>query len=184
MSTYNNFFIGIPIPENYTEEYKKVLAAMGKIDSKIKLNTTNYPHITILFMGRQDSSQVEAVKSVVDKNIGLLTEGRVKVGGFGYFKNKNYDVIYLNVEKNKKLEEFFSALRNSLNSLFASEKKNFAPHLTLARIKSKKIQEVSLRKLDDMLSTISWEFPVTKIKFYGRQRGNGNKQLVVNTFIV
>ena len=154
MSTYNNLFIGIPIPENYIGEYNKILALLQNVDGNLKLNTTNFLHITILFMGRQDDYNVDEVEKVVKKHKKLLETSDVKIEGFGYFKNKNFDVAHLRVNENEKLKEFFNSIKKDLNHMFLSKKSNFDPHLTLARVKSKSMNKKNLRELESLLKTI------------------------------
>jgi len=181
MSTYNNFFIGIPIPEKYIDEYENVLRSIKNTDKSLKINVTNMLHITVLFMGKQGEASVGRVEKVVEESKNLLNNIIIEVKGSGYFKNKNYDVIYLQVKESEKLKEFYRKIKEELKETFLSEKKHFSPHLTLARVKNRELQTDELKYIENILRGVHWEFPITEINIYGRESENRNKQVVIRT---
>jgi len=181
MSAYNNFFIGIPIPEKYIHEYEKILLPYKNARKSLKLNLTKNLHITALFMGKQSERSVGKVERVVEDNKRLLSEVVVKIKGYGRFKNKNYDTIYINVTQNRELSKFYRKIKKELKETFESKKNNFNPHLTIARIKNKELQIEKQGELETALKSVDWQFPVTEIKLYGRESENRNRQVVIKT---
>jgi len=184
MNVYNNFFVGVPIPENYIRNYEDLYTIVRKINPNLKLNITNNLHITILFIGKQNGKNIEKVAASVKRNIKILKDCYVHISGYGYFHNKNYDVLHLEIVENKKLLKFYKIIRTELYEIFVSEKKIFSPHLTLARVKNSvkgKELEKHLKYYENALKNVNWKFPIREINLYGRNGDNKNKQEIIET---
>jgi len=180
VKVYNNLFVGIPLPEKYLEEYGSILESINKVDKSIRTSKTRYPHITILFMGKQNGNVAQEVVNFARENKAALQDCLIRISKINCFFNQRYDVLYLKIDGTAKLKEFFDVLVEKFRSNFISEKRNFDPHLTLGRIKTRgrRSQEI-LDKVRNTIPPIKWEFKIQYLNIYGRDPEEKNKQIVL-----
>lgn len=180
---YNNFFIGIPIPKNILRERDIFMADLKQKFPYFKLNEIEFPHVTVLFMGKQEKTDVLEIIDVVEKEAGLLKGVVLEIGGFGYFENNFSDVVFLDVRKSESLENLHQILCENLQKYFFSAKENFKPHLTVARIakKDKIIFSQNLENIKKKFENIKWTFPATTINIYGRDPELKNKLIEIKS---
>jgi 2'-5' RNA ligase len=184
---YNNFFVGVPVPKNIVKEYEKVTNALKAALPEIRINNINNLHITVLFIGQQEKKDAEDICVLVEKSTPLLRGQNIKIGGMGYYTNRYLDVMYLGIEENENLRQFYEVIRDDLSQYTKSPKRNFDPHLTLARVKMGKLERSPLhftQESKDMLEKVHWEFPIKKINVYGRDAEFKNKPIVIRSFDV
>ena len=136
---FHRIFIALPINDDeIIQSLTGVADNFAKYKSILKIvPPTNY-HITVKFFGQVESSIVESLtKSFM--SINQLNAVNYHIDKIGTFSNKNNpSVIWAGL---KCSEEPFAKIINSINELsllfgFHPEKRNFVPHLTLARIKN------------------------------------------------
>jgi len=180
---YNNFFIGIPIPKDILRERDIFMADLRQEFPYLRLNKIEFPHVTVLFMGKQEKTNVLEIIDVVEKESNLLRGAVFELGGFGYFENNFSDVIFLDVKKLESLEKLHQILCESLQKYFISEKKNFKPHFTVAKIeKNDKIRlSRDLENIKMKFENIKWTFPVTSVNIYGRDPELKNKLVEIKS---
>lgn len=182
MKTYNNFFIGIPLPQKFYKEYKALLDEVSKIDKNVRVTKVKRPHITILFMGKQSIGFIHEVEDFVKKEAGTLKNCRVEISGIRYFENKNYDVISLDATICKSIKNLHTKLVEIFKNHSKITKKNFDPHLTLARVKNKNIKTREIfRSINKLYRNLSWEFEIENIVLYGRDPQEKNKQRILGS---
>lgn len=183
---YNNFFIGIPLKKEYLKEYKKFLRDLKKEFPYLKISKTRFPHVTVLFMGRQLKSNVDSIARIVDEEKQILEGDETKIRNFGRFKNDNADILYLGVEKTYQLSEFYYKLTKRLQNFSESEWKNFVPHLTMARVRPENKQkfEYDREKVEKFFSKIKFEFQLEEASIFGRDPNKNNKLVKISDFYV
>ncbi len=180
---YNNFFIGIHLPESILRERDGFMTDLTQEFPYLKLNKIEFPHVTVLFMGKQLKTDALEIVDIVGKESGLLKGGVLEVGSYGFFENNLSDVIFLDVKKSERLEKLHQVLCERLQKYFISEKKNFKPHLTVARIEKNDRMKFSqdLEKIKIKFEDIKWNFPITTVNIYGRDPDQKNKLVEIKS---
>lgn len=122
-----------------------------KAGADIKLVEPQNIHITLRFLGEIPEALVEKVKNEIS-NVNFKTF-YVEFKGLGAFPSyKRINVIWVGIEKGKKeLKDIFNQLENKLEKIgFSPEPKGFSPHVTIARVKSRKNIESIIKILNEM----------------------------------
>ncbi len=124
-------FICIDLPEDVKAEItksSKVLNLEG-----IRLVGEDQLHITLFFFAEIDD---EAVKNVINVLDGLHHEKfKIEIGDFGIFDPKRPNVIFRNIDDSGKIRGIFDWIKPKISDFVEIEGREFAPHLTVARIK-------------------------------------------------
>jgi 2'-5' RNA ligase len=104
----------------------------------LKIVRPDLMHVTLKFLGDTDENLIEDISS----RIGLATDGiapfEIRLEGMGAFPSmSNIRVVWVGIKDWAMLGEIASRLDQSMEGLgFMREKKDFVPHLTIARTKS------------------------------------------------
>ena len=123
-------FIAVDIPS----EIKAGIADASKELSSegIKAVGNEQLHITLFFLGYLDEKQLEETKKALDR----IQERQfgIDLKGIGTFGNR---VVFVNITKGaEELNAVYSGLFEAIAALGARmERREFAPHLTIARLK-------------------------------------------------
>ncbi len=167
-------FIGIRIiPFEGIKEVLKELRKKGGIKTVEEENL----HINIKFLGEISEKQAEEVKEVLKKL--KAKPFNALINGIGFFPSENFiRVIFIKVisEELMKINEFIE--EKLYEKGFMKEKREYAPHITLARVKrplSKKEagylkekeikKEIRIREIELIKSTLTKQKPVYETIF-------------------
>lgn len=121
---------------NFNEEIKD---AVYEVLEKLKADTVKGSftyrenlHLTLVFIGEVPISQIDAIKTAMDR---VKSEPfSIKLKDIGHFKRDDENIYWIGVEKNSKLIRIYKQLCDELTRLgFAIEKREYKPHLTLGR---------------------------------------------------
>jgi len=157
-------FIGIDLPEDVKQNIVNLQRKLPRLNAKL-VEPENL-HICLKFLGEVEENKIEKIKKVIDEATEIYEKFDVEFDGIGFFPNKNYiRVIFLEISKGK---EILCSLADIIdeklsNEGFEREKKDFVPHITLARVKSR-VSKEDVEKLENLkLHSI---FKVDKIKLF------------------
>jgi 2'-5' RNA ligase len=179
MKIYNNFFVGLPLPDEFHKNYTRLLAELKKVDPKLKISKTPHPHITIIFMGKQQEGDILEVGGFIKEQSKYLKGCKIELDGISFFSNNKQDVIFLKTSVCSKAVKLHETLAQKFSYLFKNKKENFYPHLTLARTKT--VDKNLLKRIEQIKSNNTWEFTVKKINLYVRDPQKGNHQFVIHS---
>lgn len=130
-------FVGIPLPDSYQEIMGEVIREWkGSLRSKISWTKVGNWHITLFFLGSLSEGQIGEIRSALAEV--KMERFSLQAGGGGFFPNpKKPRVIWVGLlEGANKSARLADKVLGSLQPLgFEKEKKPFAAHLTLGRIK-------------------------------------------------
>jgi len=130
-------FIAIKIiPEdNMREIYSNFRQDLSR--EKIKWVDPDSMHITLCFLGDTKPDDIPSIKDEIDKAVSLFPPLKLSFHGCGIFKNiRDPRVIWFGLEKNELLKDLKKSLDETIEPFgFIPEKREFRPHLTMARIK-------------------------------------------------
>ena len=128
-------FLALNIDENIKSKYHSLL--IKKIDdniAEVKFVNKNKMHITLVFFENIKESDIEKIKSSLEKTSDIIKPFNILFEELSYFTNKFNDINVLFVKANcKELDEYVKHLRDNINIKY--DKKDFKSHLTLARVK-------------------------------------------------
>ena len=128
-------FLALNIDENIKSKYHSLL--IKKIDdniAEVKFVNKNKMHITLVFFENIKESDIEKIKSSLEKTSDIIKPFNILFEKLSYFTNKFNDINVLFVKANcKELDEYVKHLRDNINIKY--DKKDFKSHLTLARVK-------------------------------------------------
>ncbi|MDO8486983.1 MAG: 2'-5' RNA ligase family protein [Candidatus Curtissbacteria bacterium] len=168
---YTSCFIGIPLPEEYQQDFESLLVDVSQIEPLLETTYPKTPHITGYYLDKQSQFKILNIAENVKSKIGLLKGVKLTVGGFGYFGGDDPKVIFLNVRYTEALKEFNDAMTGSLSEYCAPDNNLPShPHMTVGRMRIPKVQQSfkkSVSILKNRLNKLSWTFPVTEVVLYG-----------------
>lgn len=146
-------FLALNIDENIKNKYHNLL--LKKIDdniAEVKFVNKNKMHITLVFFENIKESDIEKIKSSLEKTSNIIKPFNILFEKLSYFTNKFNDINVLFVKANcKELDEYVNHLRDNINIKY--DKKDFKSHLTLARVK--KVHDND--KLKEIVNNIHFE---------------------------
>ena len=132
----NDENIRLFIAINFDEAIKDVVYDISKrLKAYCKKGSFTYRenlHLTIVFIGEVAVHRVDAIKAVMDR---VTSEPfTLKLKGIGCFKRRGGDIYWIGIEENPDLIRIYTQLYEGLTKIgFAIEKREYKPHLTLAR---------------------------------------------------
>ena len=131
----NNFkkrcFISIPIPE----DIKDKIEGLYQDINNIRFITRNNLHITVLFLGQIDLTEIERIKKIMQDI--KISAFNIKLKGVNVFLKSG--ILYINIENNNIIKNLNYELVRRINDVIGidfSEKRGFNTHLTFARYKN------------------------------------------------
>ena len=132
-------FIAIDIGDNVRSNIASELKDISALSPKIKTVKPESIHLTIKFLGSTDSGTVPSIIDCLNNALSDSEPFNLEAKGIGAFPNsKKPRVIWagLTDENKDNLQRLFEAIEEKMVGLnFDEEKRQFNPHLTIARIK-------------------------------------------------
>jgi len=134
-------FLAIDIPFRVRETITAIQNRLKTLGFKISLVRPGNIHLTLKFLGDIPLGEVANIKKSVSEAVDSISVFEVALDGVGVFPNlKKPRVLWVGLKDPHKhlnvLQENIDAKMMKLG--FPRERKHFAPHLTLARIKHAK----------------------------------------------
>ena len=134
-------FTAIDIPSS-----QKIMELSNQIKNSganIKLVELENIHITLKFLGDTEEQYIDQIEEVIKKSIEGFDSFEIKLVGSGVFPNKNYiKVMWIGIKDNGELNKISSNINENLVGLgFEKERRQFSPHLTIARVRSARNKE-------------------------------------------
>ena len=135
-------FIAIDIPELIKDNIYNFAGALLAEDRHIKVVHTQNIHITLKFLGNINISEIEKIKKAIKETADTFENFKYEINGrINAFPNPcNARVVFLEIGSGgKEISEIYNRLEDNLNRIkIRKEKRDFSPHITIARIKNKK----------------------------------------------
>ncbi|MDO8573300.1 MAG: RNA 2',3'-cyclic phosphodiesterase [Candidatus Daviesbacteria bacterium] len=171
MKDYSSYFVGIPLPQKYQQDFEDLQADVSQISPLFKTTYPKTPHITVCYLSKQSQSALPEIVEDIKKHLEILKGAKLKVGGLGYFGKDKPRVLFLDVQYPKQLKEFNKILSKSLSHYYASDNDlPFHPHVSLAWVgdpEAQKAFKASQLELNSRLEKVNWTFDITEVVLYG-----------------
>ncbi len=174
-------FFGIPLDEEIKDKIFNFLKKQNLFKKNYKWVAKENYHITLKFLGEVGEEYLDSLFKAGEKVGTMFTEFSVKTGEFnGFPAKKKARVFFLDLKEKDKFKEVFNELEKELIKLnFERERREYHPHITLARIKGFEtlpdlkplVLELKIRGFTLYESILRKEGPLYKIlKFFPFRR--------------
>lgn len=160
-------FIGVDIKPS-----DDLLGAFYKLknvlkDDSIKWVDTSTLHLTLLFLGETENSQVNQISAELQKPLQFVPQFSIRIKGLGTFGRPDPKVIWAGFEPNDSL----LALKHKVDEIllpfgFEDENRVYSPHLTLGRVKFLKSKQQLQNALQVYKDKAFQDVLVDKVIFY------------------
>lgn len=179
----HRLFVGIEIPQEIKEELKKIQKKLAQTKLPVRLIDLKNLHLTLNFLGYLTDEQQEKIEKVLDKVSAGFGASAQQLGKLCFFpREKQIRVVAVEINgKNKNLENF----QKSLSSEFAKlgfiklERRDYKPHLTIARAKNLRMKENEIDKLKQIeIKDEPWEFNEVKLFESKLQRSGAEYEIL------
>ena len=129
-------FTAIDLPSEILLRLERLISAL-RPEAFIKWSPLDNLHVTTKFIGEWPEPRVSELHQALAK-MRKRQPFEVQLKGLGWFPNERSPrVLWLGVDGGKELAELAAQTEDALATLgITKEQRDFAPHLTLARIKS------------------------------------------------
>lgn len=140
-------FVALEIPPEVRQNLATLLASFRSITREPRWVRAENLHVTLKFLGEVAEAKVDAVRSA----LGVIRSNNVvalEFRGLGFFPNEKYPrVFWAGMEASTNLKTLAGDIDGAMEKLgITREKREFSPHLTLARFERPRLPE-ALRKL-------------------------------------
>lgn len=171
MKKFTSCFLGIPLPQEFQQEFEQLLADVYFNYPHIEVVRSQTPHMTVYYLNEQSQFSLNEIKKLVQPKMSIVKNIKIRIRGFGCFTEENPKVLFLDVAYPVALTDFNKEMSKLLRRYSASNNKlTFYPHMTVGRIKNKQAKESfkkNERDLKSRLNIVNWDFQVKEIILYG-----------------
>ena len=108
---------------------------MANYEGSVKVVPPENYHVTLKFLGSVADEKVPAIREALERAVGSLSAGEVRLEGWGVFPEKGRpQVFWAGVEPAEALRPMAERIELAMQTLgFAKEARSFQSHVTLAR---------------------------------------------------
>jgi 2'-5' RNA ligase len=133
-------FIAIAIPDSVLRSCEEIITQLKELNLHGRFAQARSIHLTLQFLGNIEEDQIPGIAQVLEKAGSGMAPLDLEVGRLGVFPHlANPRVVWIGVEAVDGLVTLQSNVQKGLEPLgFPPENRDFHPHLTLLRLKSRK----------------------------------------------
>ena len=144
-------FIAIAVSEPVLNSCEEIMARLRNLNVHGRFSKTESIHLTLQFLGNIEEDQIVRIAQVLEQAGSGVDPFDLEVGRLGVFPHLTHPrVVWIGVEPVDGLMKLQSKIQQGLEPLgFPKENRDFHPHLTLLRLKSRK----NLRPLAQYIET-------------------------------
>jgi RNA 2',3'-cyclic 3'-phosphodiesterase len=160
-------FIAVTLAQSVIEEIAKVRAALQTAKGDIRWTRLEGLHLTLKFLGNIPRTQVEPILATLTEALRKHSSVQISVQGLGAFPTlKRPRVLWVGLT-GVGLAELSETIETSLMRLdFPPEDREFAPHLTLGRVRSPRGWEQVLAVVKQRQQDSFGESHITQVTLY------------------
>jgi len=159
-------FVAIELPTVYKAKLKQLQNKLRTVVDPSFFSFSDSFHLTLAFLGEQPAEKVEQIKEALGQF--LFSSFDVTLTDVGFFPSEEFvKVIWIGVKPKEPLGVLEEQIRTALEPLEYKSDKEFHPHITLARVKSK--LDKSAVKIIQELEMPKCSFEVTNFYLFGSE---------------
>ena len=157
-------FVSVSVPKEIVNIQSMLKSTVEPKGVKVRWVTNGKMHLTLKFLGNTTEGSIDNLNDALFNAVKSTKVINLSISGTGAFPVKGRpNVLWLGIKGDiDELKQLTVNINNSLEPLgFITEKRDFLPHVTIARIKSnqKKIPNIS-----NYLNTTFTELPMKIVK--------------------
>jgi 2'-5' RNA ligase len=147
----DRIFFAVPLSDEFTQVMKDAQQSMQDMPGKIKWVKPEKIHLTLKFVGDTEPEKVEDLYSAVD-DLQLPGAFEITLTETGIFPNPGRPrVLWAGIEQNETLTQIVNSIDEKLADYGVDrETRDYHPHLTLGRVKSKGLPGKTVDKFLDL----------------------------------
>lgn len=132
-------FIAIELTAEIKEKLREAQSLFYNISGKFNWIRPEQMHITLRFLGSVPEGNIEKIAEAMEKATKGISPFIITCMGLGCFPNPDYPrILWVGLEYPATLRQLQKRLEKELVDIgFEEEQRDFVPHLTIARIKSR-----------------------------------------------
>lgn len=134
-------FVAVDLDPKIKNTLSDLISLLNSKDPDVKWVKRQGMHLTLKFLGEVPETMIPDIVRSIEKACDSRESFRISFKGTGFFppKSKHPRILWAGVEESSELIVLHKRIENELKKLgFQREKRQFHPHLTLGRVKSKK----------------------------------------------
>jgi 2'-5' RNA ligase len=129
----------IEIPQSIKNRIGELQDELRKIGGSVSWTRPSNIHLTLKFLGGVPASRIERVSKAVERAAGGISPFEIEVAGTGCFpSSRNPRVLWIGLTNvPDPMNQLYSNIESELERHgFPREKREFSPHLTIARVRT------------------------------------------------
>ncbi|MCI0482364.1 MAG: RNA 2',3'-cyclic phosphodiesterase [Candidatus Dadabacteria bacterium] len=132
-------FIAALLPDEIRARMDEYIGALESRCEGVKWEKRDKLHVTLKFLGGVDDSNVPEITSVIGGLVRNYSPFETSISGFGGFPDmRSPRILYIGLSENPELSSLQESIDEALEPLgFPRETREFLPHVTIGRIKSR-----------------------------------------------
>lgn len=133
-------FIAIEMPADLRSRLEATIDELRNLRVDARLSRPESVHLTLKFLGDIRESQIQPIEDALTRSVEDRRPFPIRISGLGVFPYlANPRVVWVGIDGGKELIDLQHDVESSLSELaFPPEKRAYEPHLTLARVKSRR----------------------------------------------
>jgi 2'-5' RNA ligase len=138
-------FVAIELPGEVREALSRLQHELQRRGlEKLRWVRPEGIHLTLKFLGETPAEKVAAIEGALTAAASDIERHKVALGGLGMFGNRRSPrVLWVGVHSVPETYDLFQQIEERLSALgYEREDRDFAPHLTLARVKPETALEI------------------------------------------
>jgi len=170
METYSvvdlRCFIAIQIPDTIRREIRDLLNILKKYDADVKWIVPENIHLTLNFLGNTAEGLIPGISKSLRTVASSFEPFYITIYGTGLFPDKKFPrVIWIGIKDSQMLMKLHGDIDQAMSLTgYQKEEREFQPHLTIGRIKSRKGIIHIVNELDTVQKKDFGTFQVNMIK--------------------
>lgn len=131
-------FISIDIPESIKNKLADFKDQLAEFNLPVRWAKKENIHLTIVFLGEVKEEKLERIKEICQKIVPKYPSFILKIKEFGWFPNENPRILWLGLKDESVLLNLQKELTLGFKKAgFKIEDREFSPHLTIGRTKTR-----------------------------------------------
>lgn len=158
---FKNFFCAIPLEWKQLEKFQKLANELEEINNwSFTIQKETSPHITLKFFWDID---LETFHKIITDTENLKLPKKEYIL-FNKLNNFSWNVYFLDTDYTKSLEKLYDIFHKI--TWLEKDKREFIPHLTIARIKNQEKFQKIKKQFEYIVSNYYFWIKLDKIRFY------------------
>ena len=143
-------FIAIEIPDQIRKEIGVLVDSLKKYDADIKWIPPENLHVTLKFLGSTPENLLPGINDALSAMVSSYAPFYIKIVDTGVFPDRrNPRVCWIGIEDSGRLKTLQADVDNSTKLFgFKPEDREFRPHLTIGRVRSRQGMISIVNELD------------------------------------